>query len=82
MSWSRKTLLFEIAVYIAAAADADDNYQKGVVLDLIDDAVITDAEAVRRVLGRELFRILRSRVGREPIDALGNSAAVRLGNLR
>lgn len=50
-------------------ADSDDEDEKNVVFDIVDDAVITLADAVRPLLGiRQRFDTMRARVVREGVN--------------
>lgn len=74
----RRHALRQIAVHIATAADANHQHQQHVVLNLIDDAIIADADAVKRLYTCELLDAPWPRILGQPIDPPGNAPPVRL----
>jgi hypothetical protein len=40
------SLLFEISIDVAAGSDANDEHEQFVIFDLVDDAVVADADTV------------------------------------
>src|SRR5262249_4169093 len=62
-----------VSINLAAMSDAQDQHDQHVVLDCIDDSIVTHADAVEVVLPLELDRAVGSWIGGEPVNALSDA---------
>jgi hypothetical protein len=65
-------------IHVAAVADANNEHQQSIVLDLVDDPVVTDSDPVRGVKTLNGHSIRWTRRDRERINTIAN-ATLHLG---
>jgi hypothetical protein len=65
--------LGQVAIDVAAVADSDYEHDQDLILDLIDDAVVADADAIEFFFAGELLNAAGPGVGGKPVDLLGDA---------